>query len=540
VKTRMTTLIVALVATLGPAAAAHAAGELVQKPGTTGCISEDTAKAECADGRGLYGATGVAVSPDGRNAYVAANESGGVAILDRSATGVLTQRAGKAACITWDGSGDTCEKGLVVRNANDVAVSPDGKNVYVASWPGGIAVFDRDATGGLKQKDGKAGCITEDGSNDTCTDGTAIIDVGTVAVSPDGKNVYVTAYSSGSVAVFDRDASGALKQKDGKAACISAAGGACEEGRVLAGAERLAISHDGRSVYVTSVGAPETLAVNEPGIAILDRDATGALEQKPGIAGCITDSGSQGACSKGVGLDSVYDVTVTPDGRSVYVGSHRDAALRFDRAATGALTQQQGVAFGGPVNAFAVTPDGSNVYTSLAAGSVWHLDRTPTGTLTRRSCVSALGPAGGCGPARALNEAGRVALSPDAKHLYVTSYFTSAVLVFDRVPAAQPQPKPAPRADTTAPAVSRVGIGRRARISFTLSEAATVRVVVRRRGGRAKTLTLAGRAGTNRVRLGVRARGRYRVTVTATDAAGNRSLPAGVRFRVARGRSQQM
>jgi DNA-binding beta-propeller fold protein YncE len=37
----------------------------------------------CADGTGLIGATGVTVSPDGQNAYVASFDSDAVAVFDR-------------------------------------------------------------------------------------------------------------------------------------------------------------------------------------------------------------------------------------------------------------------------------------------------------------------------------------------------------------------------------------------------------------------------------------------------------------------------
>ena len=103
-------------------------------------------------------------------------------------------------------------------------------------------------------------------------------------------------------------------------------------------------------------------------------------------------------------------------------------------------------------------------------------------------------------------------------------------------PAPEPgsAPQPAPRADTAAPVVSKLKlkvVRGTEKLSFRLSEPATVKVTVQRkvkRGRRtrlvaARTLTLKGRAGTNAVKVKKLKPGSYRLTLKATDAAGNRS-----------------
>ena len=61
----------------------------------------------------LDGPERIAVSADGRNVYVASNLSGAVAVFDRdTATGALTQKAGLAACISEMGSGGDCVDGF--------------------------------------------------------------------------------------------------------------------------------------------------------------------------------------------------------------------------------------------------------------------------------------------------------------------------------------------------------------------------------------------------------------------------------------------
>ena len=101
------------------------------------------------------------------------------------------------------------------------------------------------------------------------------------------------------------------------------------------------------------------------------------------------------------------------------------------------------------------------------------------------------------------------------------------------VPDAPVTPRPRPRADTTAPVLTGLkALPRRSRVRFRLSENADVRLVIRRRGGRARTVTVSAVAGANAARVRLRARGRYRVTAVAVDAAGNRSPARRIGFRV--------
>jgi len=85
--------------------------------------------------------------------------------------------------------------------------------VYVGTL-NGVAVFDRDlGTGQLRQKRLRAGCVTETGSGGLCENGTAIRFITDIAVSPDGDNVYAaasqstgreTGFRDSGVAIFDR------------------------------------------------------------------------------------------------------------------------------------------------------------------------------------------------------------------------------------------------------------------------------------------------------------------------------------------------
>ncbi len=70
-------------------------------------------------------------------------------------------------------------------------------------------------------------------------------------------------------------------------------------------------------------------------VAIFDRDpVTGALAQKAGTAGCVSEDGTGGACQDGTALDAARDVAVSPDGTSVYVVSRGSGAVGRSSIAT--------------------------------------------------------------------------------------------------------------------------------------------------------------------------------------------------------------
>ncbi|HEX8205063.1 MAG TPA: beta-propeller fold lactonase family protein, partial [Solirubrobacteraceae bacterium] len=187
---------------------AHAAiGDLTQLTGALGC-THNVNSFGCAPGTSLDQPEQIAVSADGKSAYVASTSSDAVAIFDYDpADGSLTQKDNPDGCISPDGSGGTCRIAKALSGPHDLAVSPDGKNVYVGGFDG-LAILDRDpATGNLSQQPGgpTAGCVTATGSGGTCSTGKGIGVIQGVAVSPDNDNVYVVTYGNDTVATFDRD-----------------------------------------------------------------------------------------------------------------------------------------------------------------------------------------------------------------------------------------------------------------------------------------------------------------------------------------------
>jgi DNA-binding beta-propeller fold protein YncE len=362
-----------------------ASGALRHRLGQAGCIGEVTAPPgeapACAVGRSLLLASALVVSQDGRHVYVAGSGgNGGLAVLDRDlSSGALAQRAGRGGCVLNTGTRGTCADGKALDFPISIVLSPDGTSLYVASLlSSSLTVFDRDtATGAIRQKSGRAGCMTESGSRGRCTRGRALLGAHSVAASPDGRNVYVASIDRGAVAVFDRDrATGRLTQKRGRHGCISkdATHRRCIQAKALRNANGVTVSPDGKNVYVT--------AFLSDSLAIFDRRSGGALVQKRGRAGCVSETGHDGACANGTALRGATSVAVAPDGRTVYASAFSsDAVTVFDRRSrSGALTQKDG----------------------------------------RAGCLSVSGTRGACSRTTSLEDPRYFAFSPDGTSLYVT------------------------------------------------------------------------------------------------------------------------
>ncbi len=225
----------------------------------------DDGTGPCADGHALINPADVAVSPDGKSVYASSFLSNAVVRLNRNTTtGAIAQPAGTAGCISETGAGP-CADGHGLSGSYGVAVSADGKSVYVAS-PNSDAVarFNRGTTyGAIAQPAGTAGCISETGAG-PCADGHGLSGSYRVAVSADGKSVYVASGESNAVARLNRSTtSGAIGQPAGVAGCISETGaGPCADGHGLGIASGVAVSPNGKSVYVGSLDSDAVARFN--------------------------------------------------------------------------------------------------------------------------------------------------------------------------------------------------------------------------------------------------------------------------------------
>ena len=154
-------------------------------------------------------------------------------------------------------------------------------------------------------------------------------------------------------------------------------------------------------------------------------------------------------CEARSGLESVYDVELSPDGRNLYTAAAisdsvavfaRDSAGRLQAGGCIAETTVEGCADGRALDgaiAAAASPDGRNVYvTSRTSDAVAVFSRAQsTGALTQLSgtsgCVSE-GGTGGCGVARGLDHALGIEVSADGRHVYTAGRGSDAIAVFAR------------------------------------------------------------------------------------------------------------
>ena len=86
------------------------------------------------------------LSPNGKSLYFAYNigrsaQPGGVTVFSRNtANGTLT----RLACITETGSRGACTKARGLETASGLAISPDGRNVYTSGFAGQLCCRDGD------------------------------------------------------------------------------------------------------------------------------------------------------------------------------------------------------------------------------------------------------------------------------------------------------------------------------------------------------------------------------------------------------------
>ncbi|HYY12347.1 MAG TPA: beta-propeller fold lactonase family protein [Kineosporiaceae bacterium] len=328
----------------------------------------------------------VAVSPDGRNVYAASGDyaSSLVTLVRDPSTGGLSPLGGVAGCLTHAVvAGCTQVRGLDYAHA--VVVSPDGRNVYVTSeLDDTLGVYARDpSTGALTQLAGTQGCIRDNGTGG-CAPDAQVHFPRELAVSPDGRNVYLTNNSS-QLMIFDRDPRTGALTADG---CLTAgANGPCTEEDRLYPLTGLTVSPDGATVYTSSL------------LALARDPLTGALTPLAGTAGCVKASATAGCAVDAALSDPARQVRVTPDGTQLLVASDGPGSvLVFARdVATGAIGGRQQcfatVAGNGctavPVlqGAWTAVPsrDGTAVYVAMASPGhgVLAFDRdVTTGALT--------------------------------------------------------------------------------------------------------------------------------------------------------------
>ena len=208
----------------------------------------------CSTRRGLSGRScrtpaQIEISADGRNGYILGDYRGSAAL-----TMLVRGRAGALAPVV---DGAVSALGNRVRA---FVLSRDGRNAYVAV-DRSVVKLDRARSGRLVLAPGYRGCHQR---RKGCPVLRGVLGASGIALSADGRSLYVT--SERGVAVLRRSTrSGGLRQLTGTAGCIApAAIDGCAIGRAVGGsdsptaifgkfpARRIVVSRDGARVYAAS------------------------------------------------------------------------------------------------------------------------------------------------------------------------------------------------------------------------------------------------------------------------------------------------
>ena len=219
----------------------------------------------------------------------------------------------------------------------------------------------------------------------------------------------------------------------------------CTDVRGMTNVGRIAMSPDGKNLYVPSRG--------RSAIAVFSRNTTtGALTQRPGALGCYTSNGTvatQDGCTLvGAGLNGVGAVAVSPNGGHVYAGGTAGAMAHFTRTASGDLAYVGApAARPGVIRGITVSPDNASVYTShtLAPGgfiAVYQVGAGHPSGLVFRQCWKSPSATSTCSNVAQngyVDDPGEVLVTPDGKQLLVgngetltTSYGNGSVVGFGR------------------------------------------------------------------------------------------------------------
>jgi len=358
--------------------------------------------------QGLQSANDLALSPDGKHLYVAGFQGQTLAVLARdTATGQLS----------FIQSLTNTSAGVALGKLSSVAVSHDGKQVYLASYSSNsLHIFQRNlGTGQLS-------------ASQTLVNGTAGVSglLAPYGLATHGNSVYVGSLAGQAIAVFQRDAStDVLSFQEAQTNGVNQVTG-------LGGVNTLRLSADGSRLYATGI--------TDNALVVFERNQTsGALQFRQSfISGNQNDGGFTGAAG----------LAISPDQAHIYVAGSTDGAISLFRrnSADGSLSYVSklgGIAALNSVSGLAISPDGAWLY-AAGTNSLLVFSRDPTtGTLALNIIhTDAQQGVDGLAGVRAIT------LSSGGDSLYAASLLDNAVAMFrpplaDLAVTIQAEPEPA-------------------------------------------------------------------------------------------------
>ena len=380
-------------------------------------------------------------------------------------SGSLAQLPSPSNCVSFEGAGGDLGCGTQIpsglEGSVDVAVSPDGRNVYAvaegtsSTHSTALVEFARNQqTGALTEIGCVTGGETKCASENDTSKATAMNHPEVIAISPDGANAYVTTAEAEAVVTLSRDPETGLLTETGCISHATSTGCAIQGAPGLKAPQGVTVSSDGQNVYVASYG--------EQAVAEFARESTsGALTQLPSPNNCISSDATSGCgTTSAAGLEEASGVTASPDGKNVYVAAvgsgtdHGDIA-EFERETSkeGALKQlgtpnaclastvlagcESAIDINDP-GELIVSPDGQNVYAnSYVENAILEFSRGSSGDLKQlaepNTCVSSTATTpSGCTSAKGIDGPFGMAISPEGSDLYVSGISDNALAVFER------------------------------------------------------------------------------------------------------------
>ena len=361
--------------------------------------------------------TDIVISPDGKRAYVANLSGNTVTVIDVD-----------PASPTYNQVIDTNPalagvQGITVGSTpHTLAITPDGKRLYVTHYTAGnyVSVVDLDPTSTNYQK------LID---TDPVTNGVQNIPVGTnpagIAINQSGTRAYVANSNGASVSVIDIDpTSGTYNQ------VIDAdlSSGGIDTIAVPNGPFKVAVSPDGKRIYVSNI--------TDSSVSVIDIDPTSPTYHK------LIDTNPAATGANAISVGSVPQgiaVTPGPNGARAYVvNTNLDTVTVIDIDPNSPnynkvvdtnpmVAGVQNISVGDAPNRIAISPDGKRAYvTNVLGNNVAVIDIDPA-SVTYNQVIDT-------NPATVLVDAipvgsspGGIAITPDGTRAYVTTPGTGTV-----------------------------------------------------------------------------------------------------------------
>lgn len=328
----------------------------------------------------------------------------------------------------------------VLDGGRDVAVSPDGKLIFVADSEDSVVGFKRSLVDGSVSY---VGCVSTSAEPGCTSLAAKVLGVPrSLAFSPDGSSLYVAGETWDVVARFTVGTDGTL----GYAGC----------------AEDAALPESDCATEVPGLENVLRVVVAPDGVVYAsgEEGAIAQLSATLGLLGCYREVTVTGCGTQAEPLSAPYGLAVSPDGKHLYATSvGRDAIVWFKREVGGALTlggciaddddattfsdncaEESGVNYDF-MNHITFSPNGKHAYVTdeTGLGVVYHFTRDETtGALTRQDCLAndVDADAPGCTELNddttgsGLASVTDAVVSPDAGNLYAVARQDEALSTF--------------------------------------------------------------------------------------------------------------